>query len=122
MFLPEACLSHRFEPTLRSVLRRNVAYGRGNALQYRKWPGVRPTLFPWPVLVAMLLAASIWFWPLAVAAAVSPLLLYPGGLKNGVLRRTPEAFLDPYLQLTQEACENVGFVRGAWTFRRLERA
>lgn len=122
VFVPEASLSHRFEPTLRGVLRRNVAYGRGNALQYRKWPGVRPTLFPWPALVAALLVASAWLWPVAVAAAAAPLLLYPGGLRNGVLRRTPEALLDPYLQLAQEACENVGFVRGAWAFRTLERA
>lgn len=121
VFVPEAWLSHRFEPTLRSVLRRNIAYGRGNALQFRKWPGVRPTLFPWPVLVAMSLAASIRFWPLALTALVLPLLLYPGGLKNGVSRRTPEAFLDPYLQLTQETCENIGFLRGAWAFRDLAR-
>lgn len=119
VFVPEVRLSHRFEPTLRSMLRRNIAYGRGKALQYRKWPGVRPTLFPWPVAVAGLLLASVLSWPLAVAAAVLPLALYPQGLKNGVFHGTVEAFIDPYLQLAQEMCENVGFIRGAWTYRKL---
>ncbi|WP_067482151.1 glycosyltransferase family 2 protein [Actinomadura hibisca] len=119
VFVPEAWLSHRFEPTLRNVLRRNIAYGKGNALQYRKWPGVRPTLFPWPVLVALLLLGSVVLWPLAVAALLLPLVLYPRGLKNVVTRGVPEALLDPYLQLLQEAFENVGFVRGAWAFRSL---
>jgi glycosyltransferase involved in cell wall biosynthesis len=118
VFEPEAWLSHRFEPTLRNVLRRSVAYGRGNALQYSKWPKVRPTLFPWPVLVAFLLLAGVFWWPLGVLAAVLPLLFYPRGVKN-VLRGAPEAVLDPYLVLVQEAFENVGFVRGAWAFRAL---
>jgi GT2 family glycosyltransferase len=119
VFVPEARLSHRFEPTLRNVLRRNLAYGRGNALQFSKWPGVRPTLFPWPVLVAALLVAGAWLWPLAVVGALLPLLLYPRGLKNAVRHAAPEALLDPYLQLTQEAYENAGFLRGAWAFRDL---
>ncbi|MQY02891.1 glycosyltransferase family 2 protein [Actinomadura macrotermitis] len=117
VFEPEAWLSHRFEPTLRNVLRRNIAYGKGNALQYRKWPGVRPTLFPWPVLTALLLAASPWFWPSAVAALLLPQVLYPRGLKNVFRHGTVEALIDPYLQLLQETCENVGFVRGALVFR-----
>ncbi|MBO2446746.1 glycosyltransferase [Actinomadura barringtoniae] len=121
VFVPEAWITHRFEPTLRNVLRRSLQYGRGNALQYSKWPGVRPTLFPWPVLTFLLLAASLLLWPLVVVAVLLPLLLYPRGLKNATLGGAPEAFVDPFLQLTQEAYENVGFVRGALAFRGMER-
>ncbi|MGI8330058.1 glycosyltransferase family 2 protein [Actinomadura scrupuli] len=121
VFVPEAGVSHRFEPTLRGVLRRSLAYGRGNAMQYRKWPSVRPTLFPWPPLVAALLAAAAWQPATALAAAALPLLLYPAGLRNAVLHGRPEALADPYLQLVQEACENFGFLRGAWAFRRFPR-
>ncbi|GAA1544819.1 hypothetical protein GCM10009678_29340 [Actinomadura kijaniata] len=121
VFDPEASLTHRFAPTPRGLLRRGLAYGRGNAVQYRKWPGVRPTLFPWPVLVLTLLAGSLRVRPLAAVAALLPLVLYPRGLREAVLGRTPEALLDPYLVLAQEASENVGFVRGAWAFRDMPR-
>jgi GT2 family glycosyltransferase len=119
VFVPQAWISHRFEPTVRNVLRRNIAYGKGNGLQYRKWPGVRPTIFPWPLLILCMLVAAIWLWPLAVAAAALPLLLYPRGIKNAISNATIDAFADSYLQLLQEACENIGFLRGAWTYRKL---
>ncbi|WP_370020271.1 glycosyltransferase family 2 protein [Planotetraspora sp. GP83] len=119
VFVPEAWLSHRFEPTLRSLLRRSVAYGRGNALQYRKWPSVRPTIFPWPALVAVLLIGAVWLPPLGLVAAMAPLLLYPRGVVNTARHGTLEALADPYLQLVQETCENIGFVSGWWRFRRL---
>jgi glycosyltransferase involved in cell wall biosynthesis len=119
VFDPEAWVSHRFEPTVRNVLRRNIAYGKGKALQYSKWPGVRPTIFPWPFLILCLVVAAIWLWPLAVAAAALPLLLYPRGIKNAISHATIEALADPYLQLLQEAGENIGFLRGAWAYRKL---
>ncbi|WP_067829018.1 glycosyltransferase family 2 protein [Actinomadura kijaniata] len=121
VFDPEASLTHSFAPTPRGLLRRSLAYGRGNAIQYRKWSGVRPTLFPWPVLVLTLLVGSLRARPLAAVAALLPLVLYPRGLRDAVLGRTPEALLDPYLVLAQEASENVGFVRGAWAFRDMPR-
>ena len=119
VFVPQAWISHRFEPTARNVLSRSIAYGKGNGLQYRKWPGVRPTVFPWPFLILSMLIAAFWLWPLAAAAAALPLLLYPRGIKNAASHATIEALADPYLQLLQETCENLGFLRGAWTHRKL---
>jgi glycosyltransferase involved in cell wall biosynthesis len=119
VFVPQAWISHRFEPTVRNVLRRNIAYGKGNALQYRKWPGVRPTIFPGPLLILCMLIAAVWLWPMAAAAAALPLLLYPRGVKNLVSNATIEALVDPYFQLLQEAGENIGFLHGAWAYRKL---
>jgi glycosyltransferase involved in cell wall biosynthesis len=119
VFIPQAWISHRFEPTVRNLLRRNIAYGKGNGLQYSKWPGVRPTIFPGPPLVLCLLVAAIWLWPLGVAAALLPLLLYPRGTKNAISTTAIDALADPYIQLLQEACENIGFLRGVWTYRKL---
>jgi glycosyltransferase involved in cell wall biosynthesis len=113
-----AWTSYRFEPTLLGLLRHSVAYGRGNALHYRKWPEVRPTIFPWPPLVAALLVGGLFLPPLAAAGALLPLLLYPVGLRNVFRGRPFESLLDPYLRLLQEACENIGFVHGAWRHRR----
>ncbi|MEO3784319.1 glycosyltransferase [Actinocorallia sp. B10E7] len=109
---------YRFEPTLRGLLRHSVAYGRGNALHYRKWPEVRPTVFPWPLLVLTLLAAGVFLPPLAAAGLLLPLGLYPAGLRNALRRRSLEPLADPYLRLLQEACENIGFAHGAWKYRR----
>jgi glycosyltransferase involved in cell wall biosynthesis len=118
VFVPQAWISHRFEPTVHNVLRRNIAYGKGNGLQYRKWPEVRPTIFPGPLLILCMLVAAIWVWPLAAVAAALPLLLYPRGIKNVVSHATVEALADPYFQLLQEAAENLGFLRGAWAHRK----
>ncbi|MEV0828786.1 glycosyltransferase family 2 protein [Nonomuraea rubra] len=118
VFVPGATAGHRYTPTVRGLLRRSLAYGRGAAMQFLKWPGVRPTLFPWPVLVAGLALAAVRWPGLAVVAGLLPLLLYPVGLRNVPAGRI-EALADPYLRLAQEACENVGFLHGLWAFRRM---
>ncbi|MEV0235636.1 glycosyltransferase family 2 protein [Nonomuraea sp. NPDC050786] len=118
VFVPDASVAHRYTPTVRGLLRRSLAYGRGAAMQYLKWPVVRPTLFPWPVLVAGLALAAV-LWPaLAVVPVLLPLLLYPVGLRNAMAGRM-EALADPYLRIAQEACENIGFLHGLWAFRRM---
>lgn len=118
-FVPESRVVHHFEPELRDTLRRSRAYGIGSARLYRKWPSLPPTLFPGPVLVLMLIAASPWVPVLAVAAILMPHLLYPRGLRHAVRHRQPAAILDAYVQLAQETCHSVGFVEGLWRFRRL---
>ncbi|TMR10943.1 glycosyltransferase family 2 protein [Nonomuraea turkmeniaca] len=118
VFVPDAPVAHRYTPTVRGMLRRSLAYGRGAAMQYLKWPAVRPTVFPWPVLVAGLALAAV-LWPaVAVVPVLLPLLLYPVGLRNAVTGRI-EALADPYLRIAQEACENAGFLHGLWAFRRM---
>ncbi|MCD0450133.1 glycosyltransferase [Actinocorallia sp. API 0066] len=119
VFLPEAAVTHAFAPTWRSLLRRSVAYGRGNALQFRKWPSVNPTLFPWPFGVALPLLAAPWWPPLLAVALLAPLALYPAGVRGALALRRPEPLADAYVQLLQEACENHGFVTGAHRFRRI---
>jgi glycosyltransferase involved in cell wall biosynthesis len=119
VYVLDAAMIHHFRPTIRDVLRRSQAYGRGSARMYRKWPGVPPTVFPGPFLVVALLALSFWLPPLAAAAAVLPVFLYPHGLRAGVRGRAPSCLLDGYLQLGQETYENIGFARGLWAFRHL---
>lgn len=118
-FTPEARVVHHFEPSLRDTLRRARWYGFGTARLCRKWPSMRPTLFPWPALVLAMLALSVMFPPLAVAALAAPQVLYPASVRAALSRRQPGCLLDAYLQLAQEACGNVGFVHGLWTFRHL---
>ena len=117
VFTPEARVVHHFEPTLRDMLRRSRSYGFGSARLYRKWPNMRPTLFPWPVLVLALLLSSVSFPLLAVAAFAAPQFLYPRSLRTVFAQRRVGCLLDAYIQLAQEACENIGFLRGLWVFR-----
>ncbi|GAA2723332.1 glycosyltransferase [Actinocorallia aurantiaca] len=107
LFMPEASVEHHGVP---SLFGRSLAYGRGNAMHYRKWPSVRPTVFPWPVLAVVLAVASLRF-PALAASVVLPLLLYPGWARVA-FRGQPDAVADPYVRLVQEGMENVGFVRG----------
>lgn len=116
---PGAVVRHHFVPSLRDTVRRSRSYGRGCARLYRKWPSMRPTIFPGPVLVIALLAASIAFPVLLVAALAIPLLLYPKGLRLAVSLRNPACVLDSYVQLAEEAYGNVGYVQGLWTYRHL---
>ena len=98
-------------------MRRSRAYGRGCAMLYRKWPAMRPTIFPGPVLVLALLVASIFAPYLLAVAAVLPQVMYPKGLRLAVSGRQPSALLDAYVQLAQEAYGNVGYLQGLWRYR-----
>ena len=114
---PSAVVRHHFDPGLRDTVRRSRAYGRGCAMLYRKWPTMPPTIFPGPVLVGALLAASIFVPFLLVVAAVLPQLLYPAGPRLAVTSRRPACLLDPYVRLAQETYGNVGYLQGLWRYR-----
>lgn len=115
---PSVRIIHHFKPSLRDVLRRSRAYGRSSALMHRKWPSsVPPTFFPFPGCVLVALILSFWFPLLLIAAGLLPHIFYPQGLRYFVTQRKASALLDAYLQLTQEAFDNFGFIEGMWTFR-----
>jgi hypothetical protein len=80
---------------------------------------VRPTFFPWPVLVLILLLSSLLLAPLALAAAAAPLAMYPPSPRAVAAGRGPWCLLDAYVRLAQEACEDIGFLQGLWRFRHL---
>ena len=119
VFTPGARVVHHFEPALRDTLRRSRAYGRGSAQLYRKWPNVRPTFFPWPVLVLVLLLSSALLPVLAAAAAAAPLALYPRSPRAAASGRSLRCLLDAYIRLAQETYEDIGFLQGLWRFRHL---
>ena len=119
LFVPEARVVHHFKASVRDVLRRSRAYGRGSARLYRKWPSVPPTFFPGPLVVLMLLVLSGWLPALAACALLVPQVLYPKGLRRGIASRSVASLLDAYLLLAQEACGNVGFLEGVWRSRHL---
>jgi glycosyltransferase involved in cell wall biosynthesis len=119
VFTPDAVVRHHFVPSVRDNVRRSRSYGRGCARLYRKWPTMRPTIFPGPALVVALVIAAVFFPLLLVAAAAVPLLLYPKGLRLAVVLRKPSYVLDAYVQLAEEAYGNVGYLQGLWTYRHL---
>lgn len=119
VFEPAAVVVHHFKPTVRDIMRRRRAYGHGSAMMYRKWPEVRPTVFPFPVALLSMLIASAWFPPLLAITALAPHACYPSGLRAAITERRPGCILDAYLQFLEEACDSFGFVEGLWRFRRL---
>lgn len=118
--LDGAKITHHFKPSLHDILRRSHAYGRGSARLCRKWPGLPPTVFPGPVVVAAMLALSPLYLPLLAVAVLLPLVLYPQGVRSAIAGGGPSCLLDGYLQLGQETCEDAGFAQGWWLFRHLE--
>jgi glycosyltransferase involved in cell wall biosynthesis len=117
-FTPDAVVAHDFDPRLADTLRRSRAYGRGNARNFRANPDQRPTLYPFPVLVAAALGTAglgarrhrtRWI----ATAALLPLALFPRWVVLAARKRRPETLSFAYVQLLQEAAGNVGFVE-AW--------
>lgn len=121
IFEPAAQAAHHFHRSLGDTLRRRRAYGRGSALMYRKWPGVRLTFFPFPVAMLAIVALSFRYPLLVVADLLLPQLFYPRGLRSAVADRDPRCLLDAYLSLAQETFDDVGVVEGLWRFRRFAR-
>ena len=117
---PSARVVHEFEPSLRDMLRRSRAYGRGSARMYRKWPGVSPTFFPVPVAVGALLAGAARRPSIALAALAAPHVASPHGVRGALAGRDPSRLLEPYLRLAQETWEDIGFLEGLWVYRDLE--
>jgi glycosyltransferase involved in cell wall biosynthesis len=119
VFVPEARVLHHFEPSLRDTLRRSRAYGRGDARLYRKWPSLPPTFLPGPLIFLLALSGSVFVPMLVVIAAITPLALYPQGLRTALKHRRPLYMADSYIELLKEAFHDVGFIDGLWAFRRL---
>jgi len=121
VFDPAVQVAHHFEPDLADTLRRSRSYARGAALMCRKWPTMRPIVFPIPLLFLGLLATGIRF-PVAVAAAVVlPYLGYGSWLADLRRAKDPRCLLDPLIKLAQEAAANIGFLEGAWKHRNFPR-
>jgi glycosyltransferase involved in cell wall biosynthesis len=117
VFVPGARARHHFESSLRDMVRRRRAYGRGAAMMYRKWPNTGPVFFPVPVIVLALLVLSVRRPALAVAAAAAPHVFYPAGLRAAFAQRQARCVLDAYLQLAQETGDDLGFIQGLWRYR-----
>ncbi len=117
---PSARVRHEFEPSLSDVLRRSRAYGRGSARMFVKWRSQRPTVFPLPVIVLALALCGCRYKTCFLAAAVAPIASFPKGPRQALSRRTPAFLLDPYIQILQEAAENVGFFVGWREYRHLQ--
>ena len=119
VYLPAARVVHHFDLAPTDTLRRRRAYGRGAAFMFRKWPGVPPTIFPWPATVLLALALSAVYPDWLAVAALLPQLLYPQGLRGTVTGRGAACLVDPYVQLAEESWADLGFVEGLWRFRGL---
>ena len=119
VFAPRASVVHYFAASLRMMLKRNHAYGRGAAQLYRKWATMRPTFFPGPVVLLLMIGLIIRFPEMAIAMVVAPQVLYPCGIRSAVQERKLSCLMDSYIQLLQEASEDMGYLNGLWSFRRL---
>lgn len=117
VFVPEASVVHYFDAKLYRTLKRNYAYGRGAAKFYRKWPTVRPTIFPGPFLIMAVAGLTVFLPELLPLVVLIPYALYPMSIRNTIAERRLSCLLDSYLQLAQELWENVGFITGLWAFR-----
>ncbi|HLI61621.1 MAG TPA: glycosyltransferase [Solirubrobacteraceae bacterium] len=117
---PSIVVTHHFRPGLRDGLRRARSYGRGTARLYRKWPRMRPTVYPWPLVALALALAALRDRRWAPAAAAWPLLAYPRAVRHAARDRAGAPLLDAYVRLGEEHLTNIGFAAGAWEFRDLQ--
>ena len=68
-------------------------------------------------IVLALLVLSVRRPALAVAAAAAPHVFYPAGVRAAIAQRQARCVLDAYLQLAQEAGDDLGFIQGLWRYR-----
>jgi glycosyltransferase involved in cell wall biosynthesis len=109
---PTAVVRHVYVDSLRDSLRRSRSYGVGAARLYRKWPAMRPTVYPGPFAVALCLGLALWSPWFLLAAALLPLALHPVAVRRFLRSGRPEILLDPYATVAFEASGNAGFLKG----------
>ncbi|HWF55529.1 MAG TPA: glycosyltransferase [Solirubrobacteraceae bacterium] len=110
-------VAHHFKATLRDVLRRSRGYGLGSARLYRHRGRPKPTLFPLPIVLAVVLAAARRRPVLWALAVLLPQLWSPRAAVHAVRHRDASALTDPYVQVLQETAGDAGVLEGLWRFR-----
>lgn len=105
-FEPRAVVHHDFDGTLRDLLRRSFAYGRGHAQAYllesdRRWP----IIFPAPLVVLLLLLPGR---RLRLAGLLLVPLLLPQGIVSAQRSHRPGELVFSYLRLLEESAHNAG--------------
>lgn len=117
IYSPRPEVIHHFEPGLKDTLRRSMAYGKGNARMFYKYPGSYPVVYPIPVVILLSLILG-FVHPLLL---LSPLLLIPvfytRWLIEGFKERNIEIASYAYVQFAQEWASNVGLIKGLFLFR-----
>jgi GT2 family glycosyltransferase len=119
-FEPAAILRHHFDTDPRALLRRYRSYGMGAARLYCKRRNMPPTVFPFPLLVAGMLAWSRGRPSRLAVTLLAPQLLFSNGCRNALRQGSWAPLLDCYIKLAEEATLNLGFAIGLWRFRNRE--
>lgn len=117
-FVPEAAVSHTFDPSLRDALRRARAYGRGNARNCVKHPTWRPTIYPAPLAGAAFLTIGLRRRRWLMVALLLPVVSAPRWAVSSFKARAVSPIGFAYIQFAQEAATNLGFLPAWWHFRR----
>ena len=114
---PLAIVRHHFDSRLRDMLRRRRVRHVGTARLYRKRGDLPPTIFPFPVVLLVLVLAARTSPRRLIAAAVLPQLMFPAGALHAVKNHQVAALLDSYLHVAEEASTNAGYLTGLWRYR-----
>jgi GT2 family glycosyltransferase len=115
-FDPEVEIRHDFDRTTRDVLRRRVAYGRGNARTFLKARRTVPPVPPAAATAVLLAPAALRGRRQATRWLALPALFYLLATVRGV-RRPAQLIGHPLLRFLEEACTFTGFVTGWIAFR-----
>lgn len=111
-FAPEATVRHDYAGTLRDLLRRNHAYGRGHARMYLTDPTKRwPIVFPVPIAalaagVALGRSRRLALVPLAVQVAL------PQGIVGAIRHRRGQDLAYSWLRFAEELAHDAGMAGG----------
>lgn len=110
IFVPDAVVEHEFEPRLPDILRRNRAYGRGNARMFLKHEDMTPTLYPFPGLAAAAVGLALLRPRWLPFALLTPLTLYPRWPFEAIREKNVRPGGYAYIQLLQEGACDLGWL------------
>lgn len=86
--------------------------------------GLTPPIFPFPILIALIVLATVFFAPFAALAelVLLPLLCYGWWIQRAILEQRTLYILLPYLQLAEETMVIAGLLRGTIVHNRKKHA
>jgi glycosyltransferase involved in cell wall biosynthesis len=119
IYTPSAIVRHQYAKSFKNTLKRNFAYGKGNARNYYKHASQKITIFPFPFIILICILLVFVDIKFLVIPLVCPIFLYFHWILRFFKRPDWRLLVFPYMQAICEAYGNAGFLSGLVKFRTL---
>lgn len=110
-FFPDVVVSHKFDSSFYSLVKKSISYGIGNARLRQKFPERSVTVYPFPFLVLALFSLVIFHYSFLFISAISLFILYVSWIKNAIKKSDMTYLAFPVFQFSSELGHNIGWIK-----------